>query len=102
MWWRQHPALGLAAERLPLTFREREIVTLIGAGFSSRAVAARLQLSVRTIEGHIYRAMAKTGAASREELAALLPRPTAARWSAGRYAAGRDTSAALNVGDNFE
>jgi DNA-binding CsgD family transcriptional regulator len=31
---------------------------------------------VRTVEGHIYRAMAKTGTTSREELAALLPRRT--------------------------
>lgn len=68
------PALRRAAERLPLTDREREIVMLIGDGLASRAVAARLNVSVRTVEGHIYRAMAKTGATSRDELAALLPR----------------------------
>jgi DNA-binding CsgD family transcriptional regulator len=68
------PALDLAAEPLPLTDREREIVTLIGEGLSSRAVADRLSLSVRTVDGHIYRAMAKTGTSSRDELAALLPR----------------------------
>ena len=68
------PALRQAAERLPLTDREREIVMLIGDGLSNRAVAARLTLSVRTVEGHIYRAMAKTGTTSRDELAALLPR----------------------------
>ena len=73
------PALGQAAERLPLTDREREIAMLLGAGLSSPAIARRLTLSVRTVEGHIYRAMAKTGTTSREELAALLPRqrPTA-------------------------
>jgi DNA-binding CsgD family transcriptional regulator len=69
------PALRRAAERLPLTDREREIVMLIGEGLSSRAVADRMTLSVRTVEGHIYRAMAKTGASSRPELAALLRRP---------------------------
>jgi len=68
------PALRRAAETLPLTDREREIVMLIGDGLPNRAVAARLNLSVRTVEGHIYRAMAKTGATSREELAAMLPR----------------------------
>jgi DNA-binding CsgD family transcriptional regulator len=57
---------------LPLTDREREIVMLLGQGLSARAVAERLTLSVRTIEGHIYRAMTKTGATSRDELAALL------------------------------
>jgi DNA-binding CsgD family transcriptional regulator len=68
------PALTQAAERLPLTSREREVLMLIGDGLSSRAVAERLTLSVRTVEGHIYRAMAKTGTGSREELAALLSR----------------------------
>jgi len=67
------PSLVAAAEELPLTPREREIVKLIGAGFSGRAVAQRLGLSVRTIEGHIYRAMGKTGTTTRDELAALLP-----------------------------
>jgi DNA-binding CsgD family transcriptional regulator len=47
---------------------------LIGQGLSNRAIAARLSLSVRTVEGHIYRAMVKTGADSREGLAAMLPR----------------------------
>jgi DNA-binding CsgD family transcriptional regulator len=68
------PALHRSGERLPLTSREREIVMLVGAGLSSRAAAARLNLSVRTVEGHIYRAMTKTGVGSRDELAALLPR----------------------------
>jgi len=58
---------------LPLTDREREIVMLLGQGLSNRDVAERLTVSVRTVEGHIYKAMIKTGTASREELAALLP-----------------------------
>lgn len=47
---------------------------LLGDGLSTRAVADRLFLSVRTVESHIYKAMAKTGTGSRDELAALLPR----------------------------
>jgi DNA-binding CsgD family transcriptional regulator len=70
------PALRKAAERLPLTDREREIVMLIGEGLSNRDIATRLTLSVRTVESHIYKAMAKTGTASRDDLAALLPRRT--------------------------
>lgn len=66
------PALRQASMRLPFTMREQEIVTLLGDGLSSRAVAERLTLSVRTVEGHIYRAMTKTGVSSREELASLL------------------------------
>jgi DNA-binding CsgD family transcriptional regulator len=71
------PALRQATERLPLTDREREIVMLIGEGLSNRAVAERLTLSVRTVESHIYRAMAKTGVTSRDELGALIRRPKA-------------------------
>jgi DNA-binding CsgD family transcriptional regulator len=47
---------------------------LVSGDLSNRDIAARLNLSVRTVEGHIYKAMAKTGTASREELAALLNR----------------------------
>jgi DNA-binding CsgD family transcriptional regulator len=68
------PALRQAAEPLPLTDREAEIVMLIGEGFSNREIAERLTLSVRTVESHVYRAMLKTGTASRDELATLLPR----------------------------
>lgn len=68
------PALCRAVEPLPLTDREREIVMLLGDGLSTRAVADRLFLSVRTVESHIYKAMAKTGTGGRDELAALLPR----------------------------
>jgi DNA-binding CsgD family transcriptional regulator len=71
------PALRQASEPVPLTDREREIVMMIGAGLSNRAIAERLTVSVRTVESHIYRAMAKTGTNSRDELAALIPRPRA-------------------------
>lgn len=66
------PALRQASVSIPFTSREREIVMLLGEGLTSRAVAERLTVSVRTVEGHIYRAMTKTGVSSREELAALL------------------------------
>ena len=52
---------------------------LIGQGLSNREVAERLTLSVRTVEGHIYRAMVKTGTGNRDELAALLRAPPAER-----------------------
>ena len=66
------PALRQASETLPLTPREREVVTLIGQGMSNRAVAERLTLSYRTVENHLHNAMTKTGTTNREELAALL------------------------------
>lgn len=66
------PALVNAIEPLPLTSREREIVMLLRENMSNRAIAERLTLSVRTVEAHLYRAMAKTGTGNREELAALV------------------------------
>jgi DNA-binding CsgD family transcriptional regulator len=68
------PALRQAVEPLPLTDRERETMMLIGEGLSSREIADRLTLSVRTVESHVYRAMLKTGTTSRDELAGLLSR----------------------------
>ena len=68
------PMLRKAVERVPFTDREREIVMLIGEGLSNRDIAQRLTLSVRTVESHIYKAMAKTGTPNRDQLAALLPR----------------------------
>ncbi len=66
------PALRQAGDRLPLTDREREIVMLLGRKMSTPAIADRLTLSRRTVENHIYRAMAKTGVANRDELASLI------------------------------
>ena len=66
------PALRQASERLPLTDREREVVMLIGEGLSNREIAARLTLSSRTVETHVYRAMTKTGTTTRDQLATLL------------------------------
>ncbi|MGH3549404.1 MAG: LuxR C-terminal-related transcriptional regulator [Pseudonocardiaceae bacterium] len=74
------PALAAMAAPVSLTLREREIVTLAAGGLSNRQIAERLVVSVRTVEGHLYRACAKLGAADRTELAALLggdePRPS--------------------------
>ena len=56
---------------LPLTDREREIAILISQGLSNSEIADALTLSVRTIEGHIYRACARVESATRAELARL-------------------------------
>lgn len=72
------PALREVSEPLPLTPREREIVRLLGSGLSTRKVADRLCVSARTVEGHVYRAMTKTGATTRDELIRLLSPPDTA------------------------
>ena len=66
------PTLRAAAQPLPLTVREREIANLVAAGLSNKEIAERLTVSVRTVEGHLYRACAKLDVADREALAALL------------------------------
>ncbi len=66
------PALDLAAHPLPLTVREREIANLVAAGLSNREIADRLVVSVRTVEGHLYRACIKLDISDREELAAMI------------------------------
>ena len=71
----QMGALLLAADiatPLPLTDREREIVTLAASGLSNRQIAQRLVVSVRTVEGHLYHATTKLGASGRTELTTLL------------------------------
>ena len=51
-----------------LTTREREITTMAARGMSNRAIAARLHLSIRTVENHMSRALGKLGMATRQEL----------------------------------
>lgn len=58
----QDDALGL------LTRRERDIVALAVRGLSDRQIAAELQVSVRTVEGHLYRSYAKLNIKGREDL----------------------------------
>ena len=66
------PALALAARPLPLTARQREIGSLVARGLSNQQIADRLTMSVRTVEGHIYRAASKLGFTNRAEFAALV------------------------------
>ena len=66
------PAVHSVAQPLPITDREREIVMLAAAGLSNRQIAERLSVSVRTVEGHVYRIFAKLGIERREQLVHLV------------------------------
>ncbi|MGW4121011.1 LuxR C-terminal-related transcriptional regulator [Nocardia sp. NPDC004711] len=76
------PALRQSAQPLPLTAREREIANLVAAGLSNRQIADRLTVSVRTVEGHLYRACIKLDVTDREALAELMRGGTASGKSA--------------------
>ncbi|BBZ46715.1 helix-turn-helix transcriptional regulator [Mycobacterium parmense] len=66
------PAIRSAARPLPLSPREREIASMIAEGLSNREIARRLHVSVRTVEGHIYRACIKLDVSDRDDLAAIV------------------------------
>lgn len=89
------PALSARLARAPsrlsasdrskqLTMREREVVRLVSDGLANKAIASRLGVSVRTIEGHLNHVFAKLGVSSRTELV--------------RYAIAHDLSTAITPG----
>ena len=67
-------AFGNRRPRAPspdgLSAREREVVDLVARGLSNKEIAARLHLSVRTVESHVRHALTKTGLSNRTQLAA--------------------------------
>jgi DNA-binding CsgD family transcriptional regulator len=65
------PALRTPAG-IKLSGRQRDVVELVVAGLSNREIAEKLVMSVRTVEGHVYRACQRVGAQSREELASII------------------------------
>ena len=55
-------------EREAITPREREIIQLLAEGYSNKAVAAKLGISVKTAETHRATIMRKLGASSVVEI----------------------------------
>jgi len=58
-----------------LTAREREVLQLIARGYRYKEIAARLHLSVKTVESHVSNVLRKLQLSSRHELT---------RWAAER------------------
>ena len=63
------------AELDALTAREREVLQLIARGYRYKEIAARLHLSVKTVESHVSAVLRKLQLSSRHELT---------RWAAER------------------
>lgn len=59
-----------AGELDQLTAREREVLRLIARGYAYKEVAARLHLSVKTVETHVSAVLRKLQLSSRHELTA--------------------------------
>jgi predicted ATPase/DNA-binding CsgD family transcriptional regulator len=55
-----------------LSDRELEVVGLVGDGLANKAIAARLHVSVRTVESHVRHALAKLALENRTQLATWL------------------------------
>ncbi|MGI8930822.1 MAG: ATP-binding protein [Sphingomicrobium sp.] len=66
-------AFGTAAPRpsapAGLSERELEVARLVADGLPNKAIASRLQLSVRTVESHVRHTLAKVGLENRTQLA---------------------------------
>ncbi|MFE5549871.1 LuxR C-terminal-related transcriptional regulator [Streptomyces sp. NPDC056534] len=68
------PLLTSAEAAAELTSREREIALLAAANTTSKDIAQRLSLSVRTVDNHLHHAYAKLGVTTRRELLSALQR----------------------------
>jgi len=66
------PTLLAAPEAAELTPREREIALLAAGGESSREIADRLVISVRTVDNHLQNTYRKLGVSRREDLPRVL------------------------------
>ena len=78
------PAVDAAARPLPFSGRERDIAMLVEAGLSNRQIADRLVVSVRTVEGHLYRIFVKLGINNRDQLIHVLSQDPSLPWMVGR------------------
>ena len=67
--------VGGDAELVVLTPREREVLQLIARGYRYKEIAARLHLSIKTVEAHVSSVLRKLQLSSRHELT---------RWAAER------------------
>jgi DNA-binding NarL/FixJ family response regulator len=66
--FRDGEPVGADAELETLTPREREVLQLIARGYRYKEIAARLHLSIKTVEAHVSSVLRKLQLSSRHEL----------------------------------
>ena len=66
--FRSGEPMGADAELETLTAREREVLQLIARGYRYKEIAARLHLSIKTVEAHVSSVLRKLQLSSRHEL----------------------------------
>ena len=77
------PSQGERAELDQLTAREREVLQHIARGYMYKEIAARLEISVKTVEAHVSAVLRKLQLSSRHELS---------RWAMQRQLVSLDGS----------
>ena len=80
---RRTPGPDIPATLRPMgvTAREMEVLLLVADDLTNREIATRLVLSVRTVDKHVQRLLAKTGTTSRSALGSLLTSPPPASFN---------------------
>lgn len=69
------PRSATRADPLGLTRREHEVLMMVGEGLTNAEIAARLFLSVKTVDHHVSAVLAKLGAPTRAAAATHLRLP---------------------------
>jgi len=57
-----------ACAKFGLTFRQRQLITLVATGLTTKEIAAKLNLSQYTVKNHMYRIMKQMAVRSRYEV----------------------------------
>ncbi|MFD2351276.1 response regulator transcription factor [Nonomuraea ferruginea] len=68
---------GTVATEVDISAREAEVLNLVGAHLSNAEIAARLCISVRTVESHVSSLLRKLEVPDRRALARRAPEPSA-------------------------
>jgi DNA-binding NarL/FixJ family response regulator len=76
-----------AAQPEELTAREREVLALVAKGHTNKAIGSALQISARTVQGHLSKIFDKLQAESRTE---AVMRAVSLGWLPGTLGSGSD------------